>query len=256
MKKIIWLVCFVLSIAIANVAYGDTADDIAIGVSTESLSRIRIGMSVNEVEQIIGREADSVFEIPSLVTVPGVDIPPSFHHTWYGDDSEQIWVAFHNNRVLSTHSLGLDATPNYHVSAGAGSRTVLTRETTPSTPQNFWLTQGGIWFATVGIAVVALLIVGIYEMYNRTKPQVYREVRVIARRVRSNWWFGRSWRITHGRPTLIIEFMEMETGKSIKKVLPQSDRELFEYVNIGDEGILTTQGALYVSFIRTKILGN
>jgi len=255
MKKIVWLAYFILSLAIAGIAYGDTAADIATGVSTESLSRIRIGMSIDEVEQIIGREADSVFEFAQIFTVPGFDIPPNFHHVWYGEYSSQITVVFHDDSVLQTRSAGLEAASNHHVSAGAPivntmGTTRLGATASPAPTPSFWETQGGVWFMMFGVIVVLALIYGLYVMYNQTKPEIKRDVRVIARRVRHHWW-GR-----HNRPAFLLTFSDVQTGEQIEKALPMGDRELFDYVNIGDEGILTTQGALYISFIRTKILGN
>ena len=75
-------------------------------------------------------------------------------------------------------------------------------------------------------------------------------MRVVARRVRHYWW------VRHSRPSFLLTFMDKNTGEHIEKALPLNDRELFDYVNIGDEGTLITQGALYISFTRTAFVAS
>jgi len=97
----------------------------------------------------------------------------------------------------------------------------------------------------LGILVAMIAIYLAYVVYNKKKPQVSRNVRVVARRV----GYGRG-------PSLFLTFEDKETGEHIEKALPMHDRELFNHINIGDEGILITQGSLYVSFTQAQDTGD
>jgi len=72
MKRIVWIIIFIMIFASFAPYNITTTQDDATGVSIESLERIQRGMRLFEVQRIIGRESDEVFEIPPIVEVEGI----------------------------------------------------------------------------------------------------------------------------------------------------------------------------------------
>jgi len=248
MKRVGWVVTIILCLVIANIVYGVTVDDGVSGVSLESLRRIQPGMSVDEVQLIIGREADYILDSILGFSVPDIDLPPAFIHSWHGEDSTRITVSFFEGKVLSTTSIGLEGSSDYHIQIGAPTvwtSGAATDSASNSLPPSIW--GGLIFLGALGVtAISSALHVG----YNKTKPQIERDVRVIARRVRHTWW------IRDSSPSFIFTFLDLETGDYVEKALPIRDGASLDDINIGDEGILTTQGSLLIAFVpRSTVKG-
>ena len=238
MKNIILVISIALSLAISGIVYGAVVENEATGVSVESLQRIRLGMSIEEVQEIIGREADSVSQKFSIITIPEIEIPPSYTHLWHGYDSAQIHVTFTNERVSSTFAPGLADALNYLVGP-RGFTSRVPERTEPSIP---WRYTGIALIPALVVVVIVYGGYGVYVLYNRTKPVIARDVTVTSRRSRRKLWGG------FGNLDLLLTFRDVKTDEQIEKILPMRDEDLFNSVNIGARGTLKTQGALYISF--------
>jgi len=191
-------------------------------------------MSLDEIEQIIGREADSTFET-------GTQAIENAIFTWR-DGNTFIDVVIADGLVYSTNSGGIGGS-NYHV--GIGQRHVLPAIQDDSINWSAFF----IIMSTVLLPVPTIYL--IYWLINKTKPKVSRNVRIVKMRryvqvsgVRVMFAHLTGWLVT---------FEDAETGLKEKKRIPHRDKWVFYHMSVGDEGVLIMQGALYVSFQSDKL---
>ncbi|MCL2365329.1 MAG: hypothetical protein FWC71_11800 [Defluviitaleaceae bacterium] len=218
------------------------------GVSIESLQRIQPGMTRQEVNDIIGHGADVTMSPANFSFRDGISFM-RINNTWsdggpfplgtVSTSNVRITVSFVDDWAYQTTAWGFPGALDYTFRYDPMNLVRSLRPSAPSTP--FIQTEAFIWLAFTG---VVLLIIAIPFLYNQTRPVLIRRASVSGRRI--GWTRQRR---------LYLQFRIIDTGESAEFRVPWFDKDLFETVNIGDEGDLTTRGFRLQNFIRTRLRG-
>ena len=214
------------------------------GISVESIQRIQPGMTVQEIEDIIGHAASRSVGSGMGFQAGSRGLTSQTTHIWNNAEHEastnsaQISVSFINGFAYAITPMGLPGASAYTFRMNP--MTILN----PPTPREPFI--GSTASLIIFFIIIVFIFIGIPYLYSLSKPELERNVVIVSRRLRHSWW------VRYGNTCFFLSFKTLDTNDVVEFRIPWIDRSIFESANVGDAGRLTSRGSRFIRFHITK----